>query len=444
MWDSAYVSDAPASHRLTPNALERRVKRWLLTGPFDCYVPVAPGLEDILVTELVELGLAARREDVAVEHGGVSLPLDHVGIMRANLSLRTANRVLLRLGSFPASSPEMLYDRARTLDWLVHLGFETGYRLHVTSRRSKLQAGDQVVNTVASAVGRHMRDHGLYPKPVEDAPLEFHVRLLEDRCTISLDTSGEHLHRRGVRTHVHTAPLRETVAAGMALTALAAGAPRPDVIVDPFCGSGTVLLETLDVLTGAAPGRHRARTHDPSVAGTGTADGSSVQPGALGFAFERAAWHRPGRWREVQREAQRQAASPRADPVPQPRVLGLDTDPAALAAASANLEGEPVELVRADSTTFEYDGLNATSGLVIGNAPFGVRLGDRREAAALLERLVDALAAASGEWRACLLVLDPAPLLRHPAWRVGTVQPVRTGGLTAHMVTGTVAGTPRA
>src|SRR5690606_36658682 len=140
----------------------------------------APGLEEVLVEELLDLGLANGRDDLLTEHGGVSLALDHAGIMRANLCLRTASRVLLRLGSFPAGTPEMLYDRARKLDWLVHLGFATGYRLRLSSRRSKLQAGDQVSNTVASAVGRHMRDHGLYPKPNAEAELEFHVRLLDD------------------------------------------------------------------------------------------------------------------------------------------------------------------------------------------------------------------------------------------------------------------------
>src|SRR5690606_23820596 len=230
--------------RISETALERRVKRWLLTGPFECYLPVAPGLEPVLVGELLDLGLAPGQDSLRTTHGGVSLHLDHAGIMRANLGLRTASRVLLRLGTVPAHTPEMLYDRARKLDWLVHIGFATGYRLRLSSRRSKLQAGDQVSDTIASAVSRHMRDHGLYPKLDEESPLEFHVRLSDDRCTISLDTSGEHLHRRGVRTHVGAAPLRETVAAAMALTALKGLEHSPDVVVDPFCGSGTLLIET--------------------------------------------------------------------------------------------------------------------------------------------------------------------------------------------------------
>ena len=137
-----------------------------------------------------------RAVGVQVDRGGVSLPLEPAELMRANLTLRTASRMLLRLGTFPAASPEMLYDRARKLPWEVHLGFATSYALRITARNSKLQAGDEVARTVASAVSRHMRELGLYPKPAEEAALEFHVRLLNDYCTISLDTSGELLHRR--------------------------------------------------------------------------------------------------------------------------------------------------------------------------------------------------------------------------------------------------------
>jgi putative N6-adenine-specific DNA methylase len=412
---------ADQSTRLSPTALERRVKRWLLTGPFECHLPVAPGLEPLVVVERLDLGLAASSDGLVTEHGGVTLDLDHTRIMRANLSLRTASRVLLRLGSFPASSPEMLYDRARKLDWLVHLGFANGYRLRVSSRRSKLQAGDQVTDTIASAVARHMREHGLYPKPDDGsaaetpaAPrLEFHVRLLDDRCTVSLNTSGEHLHRRGVRTHVATAPVRETVAAAMVLSALTGIEHSPDVVVDPFCGSGTLLIETGDVLTRSAPGRRR------------------------GFAFQEAAWYRPGRWREVLRQAQVDQAAV----VPLPPMLGLDVDARALDAARSNLEAAGyghVELLRVDSTTFDYAKLGSSHGLVIGNAPFGVRLGDRADAAAVLTGLLDRLAASGGRWRLCLLTQAPGLVVDHPAVRGGAVRNVTAGGLAISIVTGMV------
>jgi len=401
------------------------VKRWLLGGPFDCFVQVAPGLEEILAAELLALGLATGPELLRTTRGGIELALDHEGVMRANLALRTAGRVLLRLGTFPAAGREMLYDRARKLPWEAHLGFSPGYRLRLSSKNSKLQAGDEAESAVAGAISRRMRELGLYPKPDEAAPLEFHVRLLDDRCTISLNTSGEHLHRRGTRTHVGTAPLRETLAAAMALEGLATGGHEEplsghdeplgghDVIVDPFCGSGTLLIEAADVLRGLPPGRARA------------------------FAFEQAAWFRPGGWRAVKRDAERQAVPLEGRG---PRLLGIDDDGSALAAAGDNLarSGHTVELVHGDSTTFDYDALGARHGLVIGNLPYGVRLGDRREAAGLARRFLDRLAASDARWRVVVLVLDPEPVVRHEAFTVSSVRTTSNGGLPVSLVVGAV------
>lgn len=385
------------------------MKRWLLRAPFECYVQVVPGLEQALLGELRAGGFAPGEDGVAATRGGVVLGLDHLGIMRANLSLRTASRVLLRLGAFPAATPEMLYDRARSVPWETQLGFAEGYALHVTSTNSKLQAGEAVANTVASAVSREMRPLGLYPKRVEAAELTFHVRLVDDRCTISLDTSGAHLHRRGVRRHVHSAPVRETLAAAMVLEGLALLGGEPDVVVDPFCGAGTLVIEAADALTGSAPGRGRA------------------------FAFEQAAWFRPGAWREVKRHSEALARPLTA------RLLGIDADEGALAAARANLAGREyaaVELIEADSTRFPFAGLGARRGLLLANLPYGVRLGDERQAARTTRGFLTHLASGGGAWAVVLLVTDPGLVL--PYLREPRVTRTRNGGLRVAMVSGRV------
>jgi putative N6-adenine-specific DNA methylase len=394
-----------SGQRLSDRALERRVKRWLLSGPFDCFIQTAPGLETILAEELRSAGLGGDR---AVERGGVAMALDHVEIMRANLALRTASRVLLRLATFPAPTHEMLFDRAARIPWEVHLGTADAYGLRIASRASRLQAGDAVATTISRAVSRRLRALGLRPRLAEDAALTFRIRLLDDRCTVSLDTSGEHLHRRGVRRHVHHAPVRETIAAALALAALG----DHDVVVDPFCGSGTLLLEVADLAAGRPPGRGRS------------------------FAFQSAAWHRPGRWREVQRLA---AAHPGAGRGAQPRVIGMDVDPDALAAARHNLSGAEhrrVELVRGDATTIALDGLRAERGLLIGNLPYGVRLGGRAGAAATIVRFLDRCAEASSPWDVALLTTHPELIAEHPAVRVRDERAIESGGLRVSRVVG--------
>ena len=405
--------------RISDNALERRSKRWLAKGPYDCFVQVAPGLESVLAEELLDLGLTSGRNELSVARGGIGLVLDSAGIMRANLQLRTAGRVMLRLGSFPALNREMLYDRARKLAWEVQVGADGGYRLRVTSKNSKLLAGDEVTNTVASAISRHMREFGLYPKPTADAPLEFHVRLLDDRCTISLNTSGELLHRRGMRTHVSAAPLRETLAAAVAILGLGESQAAPDVIVDPFCGSGTLLIEVADLLAGLAPGRQRD------------------------FAFQNAAWFREGRWREARRQAEATSNRPgdaagETPTVSATRLLGIDTDTKALEAARTNLAaaGHDIELIAGDSTTFGYQNLSAQRGLVISNLPYGVRLGDSREAATLTKSFLDRLAASGAGWRLALLVKDADPLTSHEAFEVDSTISTINGGVPVVLVTG--------
>jgi putative N6-adenine-specific DNA methylase len=401
-------SDGPGAEGLSDRALERRVKRWLLSGPFDGYVQTAPGLEPILMEELRATGIGSER---VAERGGVALRLEASEIMRANLSLRTAGRVLLRLATFPAAHAEMLFDRVGKLPWEVHLGRAERYALSVTSRASRLPAGDGVVKVVARAVTRRMRALGLHPVVTGDAPLTFRIRLIDDVCTVSLDTSGEHLHRRGVRRHVHDAPVRETIAAAVALDAYRGH----DTVLDPFCGSGTLLIEMADLAAGRLPGRARA------------------------FAFEAAAWHRPGRWREVQRAAATAAEERAAGGSERPRLIGMDLDADALDAARRNLAGSDhrhVELVRADATQLDLDGVGARRGLIVANLPYGVRLGDAAGAGEIVRGFLDRCGRAASSWDLALLTTHPRLVAEHPAVEVEATRVVASGGLLVTLVRG--------
>ncbi len=398
--------------RLSPNALERRVKRWLLTGPFECYVQVTPGLESLLVEELLAGGFATSADELQLERGGVRLELDHEGVMRANLTLRTASRVLLRLGTFPAASPEMLYDRVRKLPWETQLGFAGDYQLRITARASNLQAGGAIANPVSSAISRRMRELDLYPKPADDAPLEFHVRLLNDYCTLSLNTSGEHLHRRGVRRHVHTAPLRETVAAAMVMKGLSGLDGTPDLILDPFCGSATLLIEAHDQLLGLAPGRQRQ------------------------FAFEQAAWFRPGAWRQVVRDSEAATLERTSPPL-----IGIDNDDNALAAAKLNMVNQPATELRAeDSTRVDFDSFHAERPLLVTNLPYGVRLGEQRDALNLTRLFLKHLAGSRRRWRVVLLASPAQLAVIEELMTVEEGLRTKNGGLDVVMVVGWAGG----
>ena len=385
--------------QLTERALERRVKRWLAPAPFECFVQAAPGLEDVLNRELTAAGF----EPGEGAPGGVPVELDAAGIMYCNLALRTASRVLLRLGNFPGGSREMLFDRARRLPWEVILGMAGTYRLHLVSKSSKLQAGDELAQVMIDAIHRHMRDLGATAKHDDTSPVEIHVRLLNDHATISFNTSGEHLHRRGFRRYIGEAPLRETIAAAVAVEAW----DGHDLVVDPFCGAGTLLLELADHVNHLPPGRQRE------------------------FAFQHAGWFRPGLWREVQRQAETPA------PGPLPRIMGFDLDDKALGAAARNLKAaghESVDLTTGDATRLDYATLPGERRLLIANLPYGKRLGTAAEAEVMHRKFIRRVAD-GGSWDLAILTTQPRTLRRLDASiEIISEQAISSGGLKVTLV----------
>lgn len=385
---------------LTERALERRVRRWLASGPFEGFVQAAPGLEDVTAGELAGLGV----EPVATAEGGVAVRFGAEGVMLLNLRLRTASRVLLRFGSFPAAGREMLFDRMRRLPWEVELGLAGSYRLHMVSRRSALQAGDELQQIAVDAISRRLRELGRAAHHDDASASEVHLRLHRDYATVSLNTSGEHLHRRGFRRYVGDAPLRETVAAALFLEAF----DGHDLVVDPFCGSGTLLLEAAEISAGRTAGRLRR------------------------FAFEDSAWFRPGLYREVQRRAKALEAAVSEQ---EPRLLGFDSDAQALTAAAGNLRAAghgDIALETADALTLDLSGLPGRRRLLLANLPFGRRLGDRRSARDLHQEFLGRVRE-NGPWDLGLVTTHP-DLVRAAGLTVHSERQVLSGGLRLSLV----------
>ena len=223
----------------------------------DCYVICHPGLEPVTGAEMRALGLDVG--DSAV--GGVSFRGGMDDVMRANLHLRTAGRVLVRLGAFRATAFWELEKRARSLPWGDFLGRESAVRVRATCRKSRLYHSDGVAERIADAASRGAgarlasgkagsEDEDADP---DDAQLVV-ARIVHDRCTVSLDTSGALLHRRGYRQALARAPLRETMAAALLL---ASGWDARSPLLDPMCGSGTIPIEGALMARRIAPGARR-------------------------------------------------------------------------------------------------------------------------------------------------------------------------------------------
>ncbi|HEV2181081.1 MAG TPA: hypothetical protein VGR59_12220 [Gemmatimonadaceae bacterium] len=339
----------------------------------------APGLEPLVAGELASLSLTP----TATERGGVSFRGGIEAVWRANLWLRTASRVVVRLGAFRARALGELERRARTIPWDPYVPPGSTVRIRVTAHKSRLYHTGAIAERVAGAIARRIAGvtfaaaaaHDDAPDVADAAPALVIVRIAHDACLISADSSGDLLHRRGYRLRTAKAPMRETLAAAMLL---AGGWDTAAPLVDPFCGSGTIPIEAALMARRLPPGAQRR------------------------FAFE--TW--PGcsapRWRRVV-DAALDAASPAAPAA----IHGSDRDAGAIAAARDNAARAGV----AGDIAFAQQPLTSLAlpndaGWLVTNPPYGVRVSDRENVRDLYAQLGRLLRTTARDWRAVVMLAD--------------------------------------
>jgi putative N6-adenine-specific DNA methylase len=340
-----------------------------MADTFEIFLAAPPGLEPVLGEEAAELGFA----DPRVVPGGVLTRGDWSDVWRANLRLRGAGRVLVRIGAFHAVHLAQLDKRARRLPWGRLLNPEDAVRIDATCERSRIWHGGAAAERVARAIREEL---GAPTAP--DAAIRVLVRIADDLCTVSLDTSGEPLHRRGAKLAVGKAPMRETLAA---LFLRACGYRGNEPVIDPMCGSGTFVLEAAEIACGLDPGRTRS------------------------FAFERFAGFDADAYR-----AMRDATVPRD---PGTRFHGMDRDAGAVEMSRANAARAGV----ADFTTFTQQPIGSLAvpadleghhpGLVMINPPYGERIGNKGDLFALHAAIGRVLRERFAGWRVGLITSEP-------------------------------------
>lgn len=236
---------------LTQRGLERRIKRYLLKEKHSFAAITTPGFQNTLLGELTKIDGV---ENAEAFPGGVEFsgPIDL--IYSTNLFLRTANRILLRIQSFNARSYPELYNKCRRIDWEIYCGFSSKVSFSVSSRNSRLHHSKNIESAVFSALHDHMEKLGVQVVNDVDAPVCLHIRLSEDICTVSLDSSGDLLYKRGYRLMTASAPLRETIASAVLMES---NWSDYKMIMDPMCGSGSFILEAVSMELQRAPGINR-------------------------------------------------------------------------------------------------------------------------------------------------------------------------------------------
>jgi putative N6-adenine-specific DNA methylase len=278
--------------------------------------------------------------------GGVETDGDLLRAARLNLTLRTATRVLVRLGDLRATTFADLVRKARSLPFDLCLRKGDPVALRVTCRKSRLYHSGAVAERLREAIGERLGappPEATADEEADSPPQLILARFDHDVCTVSADTSGALLHRRGYRLAQSRAPLRETLAAAMLLVA---GYDGSAALVDPLCGSGTIAIEAALIARRRAPGIARAF-------------GLERWPG-----FDAAAL---ARLRDEEREREL-AKAPHA-------ILASDADPAAVRAAQENVERAGVQAgVHVEERALREVRLEPGPGLIVTNPPYGVRV----------------------------------------------------------------------
>ncbi len=350
---------------------------------------VAPGLEDTLAEEARALGFAG----VRAVTGGVETRGGWSEVWRANLEMRGAARVLVRLGEFRAFHLAQLDKRARKFDWGKVLRTDVPVRVEVTCRKSKIYhagaAQERIERAISEELGTPLH---------KEADLVIKVRIEDDLVTLSLDSSGEALHKRGHKPAVGKAPMRENLAA---LFLRQAGFRGDEMVVDPMCGSGTFPIEAAEIAAGLQPGRSRA------------------------FAFERLAGFDAAEFAALKRQSSE---------TPKARFYGFDRDQGAVRNAAANAERAGVaNLVEFTcQPVSELQPPDGPPGLVIANPPYGGRIGNRKLLFALYGSFGQVLRTRFSGWRVAVVTSDAglAKAMDLP-FEVGS--PVLHGGTRVHL-----------
>jgi len=338
------------------------------------FAACAPGFEPFLAGEL-----RARVPDpdtVRPLPGGVEFDGGMEAGFRANLEIRSGNRILLRIGRFYATGFPELLRKAERLNWEAFLTPDRPVDFRVTCRKSRLYHSGAVAERMLRAVSQRV---GFTPRLIpfdEDAddPSQLIViRLFRDQCLISLDASGAGLHRRGYRLETGKAPLREDLAAAVLL---ASGWDRRSALIDPFCGSGTIAIEAALMAAGIPPGRKRK------------------------FAFMRWPDYEPNRFEPIREEI----VEPETDDM---QIIAADRDAGAIRIARENAARAGV----ADRIHFVRQSISdlispECRGWIVTNPPYGRRVRSHRDLRDLYARTGRILHERFSGWQVTLLTAD--------------------------------------
>ena len=392
----------------TETPLKKRIKRHVIGRKRQFFAATAPGLETICREELRVL--LPSGTPMAIVEGGVKFEGRLHDCYLADLNLRTANRLLMRIESFHAANFRELEKNLIAVPWELFILQDTPTHIRVTSRHSRLYHKDAVAARVQASIALRFAQNEFSGEasPEPTVTQQIFVRLSDNRFTLSIDSSGDLLHKRGIKPRVAKAPIRETLAAAALILS---GYTGTEPLVDPMCGSGTFAIEAALIAQKIPPGRFRD------------------------FAFMEWPSFQPKRWQHMKQAAEKKIVQTNT-----PFIFASDRDDRAVCELEDSVTQHGLSGIVAVSTRDFFDlsptELTNRPGLVTLNPPFGRRLGLRRESEALFLSVCERLKKEYKGWKFVLISLNP---------RLAGMVPFRStthllphGGLKVALMTGRI------
>jgi putative N6-adenine-specific DNA methylase len=337
-----------------------------LPETFEIYLVAMPGLEAVLRDEALQLGFIG----AVVVSGGVAFQGGWPDVWRANLQIRGASQVLVRIGSFHVSHLAQLDKLARKFPWGNFLRADVPVRVEASCKKSRIYHAGAAAQRIETALREE-----LGATIDEKAFICVKARIEDNLCTISLETSGESLHKRGHKLGIGKAPMRETMAA---LFLRQCGFEGTEPVVDPMCGSGTFVIEAAEISASLAPGRDRS------------------------FAFEQLSSFDAAAWAKL-RKANGVATSAH-------KFYGSDRDSGVIVMATDNASRAGVASF-CEFQNIAVGGLQRPGGqpgLVMVNPPYGTRIGDKKPLHDLYRAFGQVMLTRFSGWRVGLVTSDTA------------------------------------
>jgi 23S rRNA (guanine2445-N2)-methyltransferase / 23S rRNA (guanine2069-N7)-methyltransferase len=370
------------------------------------------GLEALLLAELEALGATSTRETVAGVYFTGPLAIGY----RACLWSRLANRILRPIARLEAGDADLLYSQLKSVDWGALFGPEQSFTIDFSGENRQIRNTQFGAQRSKDAIVDWFVDHGGSRPPVarKNPDIRLNIRLSGSQAVLSLDFSGGSLHQRGYRLQAGAAPLKENLAAAMLLRADWPGiAARGGALLDPMCGSATLLLEGAMMAADIAPGLARPR-----------------------FGFERWKGHNEPQWQAILADARGRAERGRASTLPE--IRGYDADPAVIRSAHQNIARLGLEKtvrvsVKSLSELKKPSHSPMPFGLLVCNPPYGERLGEKDSLVYLYRGLGELMAAEFSGWQAALLTSD-LDLGRATGLRSHKRYALWNGAIAAHLL----------